>query len=304
MASGHATLLGAALASTLLLVLLLALSLHRKSPPHTSRWLKHCARPDEQRAQAKMVQHDTGYQCDTLDELWDNYNDALPRHLYPDDPQLAEVYFYLAFVYIHLYPTNAQAPRVLWSPQLQLRGRGILVDQLKSYVLPTVVALAIAMRDKARPYQCIRWEDRLRHDNHTALLPAVVTGAVDTGPVFVCNPKRSKMSRLLHQPKYHACVYKFQLVCSFLGHIISYSGLHDGVEPDSNIWQQTSQDHKMEPGELLLADGIYIGAGFEQLMVKYDKGQTRSTAHQDINDVIDLYRARIEHMMHEVRVAF
>ena len=126
----------------------------------------------------------------------------------------------------------------------------------------------------------------------------MVTGAVDTGPVFVCNPKRSKMSRLLHQPKYHACVYKFQLVCSFLGHIISYSGLHDGVEPDSNIWQQTSQDHKMEPGELLLADGIYIGAGCEQLLVKYDKEQTKSTAHQDINDIIDLHRGGIDREVH------
>jgi hypothetical protein len=292
-------------ASVLVLVLTLATVLHlyhRSIPRNDSRWLKHCARPDEPQAQAKMVQHDTGYQVDTLDELWEHYEDALPRHLYPDDPQLAETYFYMAFVYIHYYPTNAQCPRVLWSPQLEVKGRGITTDQLKSYVLPTIVALALAMGDKSRAYQCIRWEDRLRHDNHTALLPALVTGAVDTGPVYVCQPKRSKCSRHLFQPKYHAPVYKFQLIISFLGHIVGYTGLHDGVEPDSQIWQQTASMHPMEPGELILADGIYIGQGCEQLLVKYDKDATAAGGrdYQATNDLIDLYRARVEHLMHEV----
>ena len=289
-------------ASLLLLVLVLALGAVRTSwtAPVASRWLKHCARPDEPLAQSKMVQHDTGYQVDTLDELWDNYNDALPRHLYPDDPQLAEVYFYLAFVYIHLYPTNAQCPRVLWSPQLEAKGRGILRTQLQLYVLPTIASLALAMKDKNRPYQCIRWGDRLRFDNHTSLLPAIITGAVDTGPVLVCQPKRSKVSRHLFQPKYHAPVYKFQLIVSFLGHIVGYSGLHDGVEPDCNIWDQTRAIHPMEPGEMMLADGIYLGK--EELLVKYDKDQTAAggRAYQDTNDMIDLYRARVEHLMHEV----
>jgi hypothetical protein len=276
--------------------------INRPARPHVSRWLKHCARPDEPRAQQKMVQHDTGYQVDTLDELWDNFNDALPRQLYPDDPEIAEAFFYLSFVYIHYYPTNAQSPRVLWTPQLQLKGRGITTDQLKAYIIPTIVALALAMKDTTRSYRCIRWEDRLRHDNHTALIPSVVTGAVDTGPVLVCQPKRRKMSRLLYQPKYHACVYKFQLIVSFLGHIVGYSGLHNGTEPDCNIWNQTQQHHQMGPDEKILADGIYIG--IPELIVKYDKDQTADggRAHQDTNDIIDLYRARVEHLMHEVSI--
>lgn len=58
----------------------------------------------------------------------------------------------------------------------------------------------------------------------------------------------------------------------------------------------------MEPDEKILADGIYIG--IPELIVKYDKDQTADggRAHQDTNDIIDLYRARVEHLMHEVSI--
>ena len=102
-------------------------------------------------------------------------------------------------------------------------------------------------------------------------------------------------------PKYHAPVYKFQLSISLLGHIVLYTGLHDGLEPDSQIWQQTASMHPMQPRELILADGIYIGQGCEQLLVKYHKDATVADgrSYQRTNSIIDLCRARVEHLMHK-----
>lgn len=266
-----------------------------------SRFLQHCSRPDlsgNPDRQAEFVQHDTGYHVDTLDLLWSEYNDVLPRR--DLQPHMAEAIFYLSFVYIHLYPTANQFPRVMWSPQLDTKGRGLTEHWLERWVKPTIVALAMAMQDPTRQFQCIRWDERLQFDNHTAFLPTTVTGAVDTGPVYVSQPTRSAHSRLLFQPKYHACVYKFQLIISFLGHIVGYSGLHGGVESDRTIWERTVDRFPMEDGELILADGIYHG--IPGLMVKYDKNDTATggEAHRATNDVIDLYRARVEHLMHEV----
>ena len=147
-----------------------------------------------------------------------------------------------------------QAPRVLWTPAManKFQGRGITRNLIQDWITPIILTLATALRDK--PQVC--WEDRLRRDNHTPFLPTVVTGAIDTGPLYVCQPKRRRNARLLFQPKYHACVYKMQLIVSFLGHIIGYTGLHNGVDCDKKIWDRTRHLFPMADGELLLADGI------------------------------------------------
>jgi hypothetical protein len=55
----------------------------------------------------------------------------------------------------------------------------------------------------------------------------------------------------------------------------------------------------MVQGEWVLGDGIYDGE--PQLLVKYNKPNTGGSAdRQRFNDIIDLYRARVEHLMHEV----
>jgi hypothetical protein len=291
MATVFVVLLGAVLAA----ILAASSAENSASDEPQSQFLQYTARPDGTRAmQEAMVFHETGYHVATLDYMWLVYHNCLPTR--ERAPQMVAAYFYLAFVYIHLYPTHQQAPRVLWTPAManKFQGRGITRNLIQDWITPIIFALATALRDK--PQVC--WEDRLRRDNHTPFLPTVVTGAIDTGPLYVCQPKRRRNARLLFQPKYHACVYKMQVIVSFLGHIIGYTGLHNGVECDSKIWNRTRHLFPMADGELLLADGIYKGQ--PGLMVKYDVDHTNTDGDRMTNDIIDLYRSRVEDLMHEV----
>jgi hypothetical protein len=71
-----------------------------------------------------------------------------------------------------------------------------------------------------------------------------------------------------------------------------------GVNSDATIWQDTLLEFPPKLWELILADGIYIGE--DNLLVKYPADQSTSIERRFLNAVVDLYRARVEHIMHEV----
>lgn len=96
---------------------------------------------------------DTGYHSWVLVQLWDKYEDAL--HL----EKISCEDFYLVLVYIHLYPTHRQCPRVL------RKTRGYLTARL----FPTLHKLARIIRE-------VSWEARLSPFNHVSELPPSFTG--------------------------------------------------------------------------------------------------------------------------------
>lgn len=173
------SLAGLGVVAVLVAASLLLYGFRRARRSHTnqyreSRFGKHTARPDASAAiRDKMVMHETGYNADTLEVLWQEYKDDLPQR--KRKQELTEGYFYLCFVYIHLYPTSEQCPRVLWSPQFGAE-RGLTKDAFTKYIEPMIYALSLGMRSHGQ----VRWAARLRYDNHTAFLPSVVTGAIDT----------------------------------------------------------------------------------------------------------------------------
>lgn len=64
---------------------------------------------------------------------------------------------------------------------------------------------------------------------------------VNTFLVQVSQPEDSVLARALYNPKYGACVYKFQCVVDFLGRIILFTRPHLGIMYDGNIWNVTEQ---------------------------------------------------------------
>ena len=262
---------------------------------HGSRWHKYTARHDaaEAHVRAKQVLHETGFHGATLEYMWRKYQRFLPRRKYKR--HLTEMYFYLAFVYIHMYPTLEQAPRTLWTRWTLNAERGVTRSTLERHIIPLIFVVATAFVQPG----CgeVHWEDRLRWDNHLVYFPTNVTSAIDTAPICVSQPGTKKMSRLLFQPKYGCCVYKMQIVINFLGHIVGYSGLHLGVEPDNKIWRRSVDSMPTKDWELVLGDGIHRGE--RSILTKYRANQT-GDGHAILNAIVDLYRARVEHIMHEV----
>lgn len=214
-----------------------------------SPWLQFAARP-----KISQVKAETGFSPDTLDVLWDKYEEHLPKRR--RDQNARRMYFYFVFRYLHFYPTWEQAATVLWTPDLVAqKGCGISARTLHNNVLTYLAALALVIDE-------VRWEDRLDPYNHVQLLPTRFTCIVDTGPVFVAESMDGSTASLTFQPKYKENCFKMQVVISLTGQIVLYTGLHWGVTPDNLIWRWTTDDHPLLPHELVLGDGIYEGSGW------------------------------------------
>jgi hypothetical protein len=108
----------------------------------------------------------------------------------------------------------------------------------------------------------INYAWRLDPMNHAPHFPYYVTAMVDVFPVYLPTGggDQAGANAYVWQPKYHACVLKYQLVTTFLGDIVSLAGPFIGTDDDKGIWQDTWDLHPMEPWELFLADAGYAGA--------------------------------------------
>lgn len=130
----------------------------------------------------------TGYPALLLAYLWNTYSNA-----FPEGPRGAPswkgdrwgkkytkqlVYFYLFFVYIHMYPTNAQMSHTL---RVAGQDNGISHTTFYTLVMPIGHALANAVAE-------INYDDRLDPMNHHPFFPVGVTQIFDTFPIYVATP--------------------------------------------------------------------------------------------------------------------
>ena len=181
--------------------------------------------------------------------------------------------------------------------QLSLHLQGSEADQSAGALLVFPIANAFAQIVDEVNYG---W--RLDPYNH-GLPPfdRCFTGIVDTLPVYPPTPHKWWMSALMFQPKYKACVMKFQLGISFAGDIILWTGPHLGIESDVGIWERTWSEHPFHSWERWLADLGYVGA--LGLVYKFKRvGRRRLTRTQTIfNNVHEHVRNRIENAVSAVK---
>ena len=69
---------------------------------------------------------------------------------------------------------------------------------------------------------------RLDPMNHHPWFSVAFTGILDTLPLYVSTPSSWIMNKLLHQPKYGACVLKLEIAITLTKQIIFYTGPHLG----------------------------------------------------------------------------
>lgn len=166
--------------------------------PMRSPFLQYASRPT-----VAQVVAETGFDPDVLEYLWHKYQSSLPNRI--RSKHYRKMYFYMAFRYIHMYPTWDQAPVVLWSSESMHRsGAGITKDTLRKHVLTYIAVLAVVVDE-------VHWDDRLSQYNHTTLLPTRFTAIVDTAPVCVQESLNKATAKLTYQPKYSDNVFKLQV---------------------------------------------------------------------------------------------
>lgn len=167
---------------------------------------------------AKEVKNLTGYPVELIDQAWEDYKHLFDEFRPTRGKDYTKCYFLLILIWIHIYPTQRNIRNVL-------------------HTYPTGFISEATFRRKVKPMlkklaaniDYIHWENRLRHDNHSIFFPKEVTGIVDCAPIRVGNPRRSRASRKLYQPKYKYAVLKLQIVISFTGEIIYASFPHFGM---------------------------------------------------------------------------
>jgi hypothetical protein len=228
------------------------------------------------------VRHETGYSEGVLRELWRKYEPSMP----PDPiykPSRRAAYFYLCFVFIHRAPSPSHST-LLYTPHTGPISERTFYRR----IAPRLIALAGIIDE-------VHWEDRHDQYNHVPWFNFYCVGAVDTFPVVISQPTDSRQARRFYQPKYGSCVMKVQIIIDLNGLIVFASFPHQGITGDANIWRR-SRPHFIGL-EYVLADGAYGSCAHTLVPYRMNRAGGMGAAEQLVNSLIQLYRARVEHII-------
>jgi len=242
---------------------------------------------------------DTGFDASTLVYLWTKYNvwngsaagsfgGQLPLNVALEQ---RAYHFYCIFVLVHKHPQK------IWKSQFKSRdGVYELTDWGRyKHVYPLAHAFAAIIDEIDRS----RRLDRYNHG--VPPFEYLITGLVDTFPVYVPQPHRWSLARLLYQPKYKATVFKYQLGITWNGEIILFTGPHLGTTSDKTIWEATWAEHPFYDWELWLGDLGYVGADGILHKFKRDGGRALTTREHWFNNVHEHERNRAEQIVSAVK---
>ncbi|KAH8054705.1 hypothetical protein JL722_8651 [Aureococcus anophagefferens] len=159
--------------------------------------------------------------------------------------------------------------------------------------MPVALALAVCLRE-------VVWSDRLDPFNHHPYFPVGVTTIWDTVPLYVATPDDKRQERLIYQPKYKNCVFKFEVAVTFSMQIVYFSGPHLGTANDNDIFNQGTRlgQHVFEPYEYGLGDKIYQTAEHILAGHRNPPGGSITDAQRDENDKLDFCRSSVERLQH------
>jgi len=211
---------------------------------------------------------ETGFQIEVINYVWTKYSESL---------KLNPRYFYLGLCFMH--------SKVKW--QELSRFLGVSHFTFSKKIIPTLAILANNLNE-------IHWEDRLDYSNHVPFFPVFFTGIVDTVPIIISQPELYSRSRYFFNPKYKACVVKFQIVISFLGHIIHFSGPHLGISSDCVIWREYGP--QLDDWEWIIGDGAYVAEAQMLTPFRHKNKQPLNNEEIYFNALLSHYRARVEHV--------
>ena len=165
----------------------------------------------------------------------------------PDHKEMrAFTFTYLAYVFLHLYPTYAAMGRILWTPFLGCISEKTFRRKIKTRIL----ALGDDIHETV-------WDD-LYHEDNVIDNNACLTGSVDGAPVFVWKPSSVRVASMLVAPKYgnKACL-KFQILVTNMFRIADAHGLEIGVDHDKKMCVNSGILRRRHPIERWFGDSAY-----------------------------------------------
>jgi hypothetical protein len=163
-----------------------------------------------------------GFDFQVIYDIYCKYRRVLKKE--DRDEMHAFAKTYIAYMYIHLYPTHEQIGRVLWTPLLGC----ISASFYRRHVKPRIISLGNVIHETV-------WEDLYHPDNVIDGDPTV-TGSIDGTPIYVWKPQSVRISSMLVNPKYgNKAVVKFQVLVTNMFRIADVWGLDIGVDHDSKM---------------------------------------------------------------------
>ena len=197
---------------------------------------------------------------------------------------------YVALWYIHQYPTARSIGGHRFGTFMD-DGRVTTTDFYR-WVVPVLFAAAFSIKE-------IYWEDRFHPENHgTGYFAQRFTSFIDCAPIYVERPDDAVMEHALFDGKSgKGHCYKIQVAINFLGWIVMYTGLHISKVQDNTVFEKTWPQHPLEDFEWWFGDSIYKTC--DHVLAKYtiDDGGVLSDWQQYINNQVNFWRQRVEHIM-------
>lgn len=186
----------------------------------------------------------------------------------------------LTIRFIKLYPTYRSAPQVL--------GLGSQYG-LTCKVIPILTWLADEIAE-------IDLEDRLDWDNHFAAFPKLVTGLVDSFPVFVHESSNPLLAHAEFSGKYWRHALKFMVGIDLKGRLLVLCGPFPsrGSEGDydGHIFEEMISPN-LFPAELWLGDGHFTIN--PNVLTTIGARRPLTAEEHEWNTAVSWVRSRVEH---------
>ena len=236
---------------------------------------------------AGRCERDTGFSDYILGLLWTKYGEFMPNPP-RGHPDKAQAYFFLCFKFIKHAPRPSHVTATMWTPHTGCISTGTYRRQIE----PRLLILGMLIDE-------IHWSDRLSPFNHTVHFPGGAVGLLDSLPLVISTPSDWRAASKYFQGKYNNYVLKVQIIIDFNGNIVWCSLPHLGTRSDPKMWE--AWHPHFNAGEYVLADGAYISCSHCLVPYQAPANQVLTQDQDWLNAVIQLYRARVEQIISNVK---
>ena len=190
--------------------------------------------------------YETGFEMQVLYDIFCRW-----IHLLLDDGDRCLVsfaYLYIAFLFMHLYPTYHTMERILMTPLLGSISEGVF----RRHVRPRILKLGLHIKETVR--------GDLYLDANIIDGDASNTASIDGSPIILWKPQSIRIASMLVAPKYgKKAVVKFQIVVTNMFRIADEWGLDIGVDHDTNMCHKSGVLLWKQQWEKWFADLGYEG---------------------------------------------
>jgi len=187
----------------------------------------------------------------------------------------------ILLVYLKTYPTDREQATIL---SLDRRTTMKLINIGLKFLSEAMFHIQLARES--------RFNDPLPH-----IFDHLVSGSVDSFPVYTRRPKDRLLQCQLYNGKYSGHVMKFTIVVNNVGQCTFVSHPRIGTRHDSYLFQDVERSYPFIEGERLLGDLAYIGkrdrviAPFRKLPGSHALGKVQHA----FNKLHSWYRSTVEH---------